>query len=135
MSLKELDRDAAIVPAAIATSPVLAHQIVFDELVAEVVLDAGPAAHERAPQRLLADFVLRVDHLALAVPAVKSLVAQVGALTVGGAAGFVEGHDPRFAGFGRCLDPLHRLRVRVLDVAVLQRNAGQTWIRSPSSGR
>ena len=45
------------VPRALAAAPVLAEEVVLRQRVAEVVLDAGAAGHQRAPQGVAADVV------------------------------------------------------------------------------
>ena len=46
---KEVDRNSTIVPTSIPASPVLANQIVLNELIAKVVFAAGSARHQNTP--------------------------------------------------------------------------------------
>ena len=83
-TLEEIEGMAAVIPALVSAAPVLANEVILGEFVTEVVFDSSAAAHEGAPQSLLAHLVLGVNFLARVVDTFEALVAQVGRLPVGG---------------------------------------------------
>src|SRR5687767_7407714 len=126
MLSKEADGQAGPSPRSMPAAPILGVQVVLGERVAEVVLDAGAAGHERAPKRGASDVVrgVRPASLARACDAVEAGVTRVrrqpGVVWVL----LVVRHDPLLPGARRLVDPLQHGAVRRVP-SRLERDAGE----------
>lgn len=103
------------------------------ELIAEVILDAGPAGGEVSPEAVFADVVEGVGFTGLSGISIVASVARVwGCAHVSGIL-FVVGDDPGFAGESGLGDPLESALVSVTPT-VLEGSTGERGIGAEQLG-
>src|SRR5262245_10081826 len=91
---EKIKRDPSVVPRLVTAAEILEKQIVFRQLIAEVIFDACASRHQVAPKRVLADIMQGANILSLRILAIEPLIAGIRGHAESGSTLLVIGNYP-----------------------------------------